>query len=568
MKSMRKKKASDKPLPHKSLRPDDVKKLRTFGIKEDLIGRSGIFRATDKEARVFGFKYAPTANLSGIVFPYFDGSGQLCNARIRRDHPDLDDHGEETQNKYISLPSTYRRGFFWPPGDLAALEKDRSRELVQVEAEKSALAGTAWAERGGHPYTFFATGGCDGWSRNPDLEILRGRSLHVLMDTNVLSNDRVRKAEREFAAHAILDLQAKVSVRRLPLERDVNGLDDYLARHKDADFLKLLRISPVEPWLAEVGESYDRYKNAKRPDFAIEYFLPSEGATLVGGLSGHSKTFILLSIVQSLLTGNKLFGYFRVERPARRVIYLTPEIGLGAFKHRAEKFNLGLYVETGRLLVRTLSAYPMLKLDDPRLLLSAQGADVFLDTVIRFVEGDESSSSDNDRGLADGIFRLLSPGARTVTGAAHSPKSFETATYMSLENVLRGSGDIGAMASAAWGVRMVDRTHTRVQVENIKARDFEAPPPFQIQGRPHIDHGKGLQMFLEPGACESLKQYVKDGVGRKKDPAKAERRALLEQMVKEKKTREEIAAAVKEHGWNIASSTLDKEIRQAKPTKF
>ena len=40
--------------------------------------------------------------------------------------------------------------------------------------------------------------------------------------------------------------------------------------------------------------------------------------------------------------------------------------------------------------------------------------------------------------------------------AHHSSKAFEMQTYMSLENVLRGSGDIGALCATCWGVKQVD----------------------------------------------------------------------------------------------------------------
>jgi hypothetical protein len=37
--------------------------------------------------------------------------------------------------------------------------------------------------------------------------------------------------------------------------------------------------------------------------FAIDGFLQNYGATMIGGLSGHSKTLLLLSITKALLTG-------------------------------------------------------------------------------------------------------------------------------------------------------------------------------------------------------------------------------------------------------------------------
>lgn len=318
---------------------------------------------------------------------------------------------------------------------------------------------------------------------------------------------------------------------------------------------------PVEPWLAQVGESYEKYSQATPPEFVVKNFLQSGGLTIVGGLSGHGKTWALLSVAQSLLTGAPLFGHFPVVTKASRVLYLTPEIMLGSFRVRADKFGLGPFVESRQLVVRTLSAYPMLPLTDPAVLLCAQGADVFLDTAIRFMDGDESSSTDNDHGLAAGIFRLLQSGARTVTAAHHSPKGFEKATYMSLETVLRGTGDIGAMAATAWGVRMLDATRSRVQVECLKARDFEPPLPFQLDGKPHIDAGKGFQISLKPGECGPLSAYVSEKKGgRPRSPEKAERQAQLVAWIKEGKSEEEIAKLVT----TIAAGTLKKELGDAR----
>jgi hypothetical protein len=266
-------------------------------------------------------------------------------------------------------------------------------------------------------------------------------------------------------------------------------------------------------------------------------------------------------MTQSLLAGTPLFGYFKVLQPARRVLYLTPEIMLGSFRVRAEKFGLGEFIKNGQLIVRTLSAYPMLPLWDPAVLLSAQGADVFLDTAIRFMEGDESSSTDNDRGLATGVFRLLQSGARSVTAAHHSAKAFEKASYMALENVLRGTGDIGATASTAWGMRMLDATRTRIQVECLKARDFEPSPPFQLDGKPHIDDGKGFQMSLRPGQCGSLSEYVSEKKGgRPRSPEKAERQTQLVAWIKEGKTEDDIAKLVTD----ISRATLKKELGEAR----
>jgi len=100
------------------------------------------------------------------------------------------------------------------------------------------------------------------------------------------------------------------------------------------------------------------------------------------------------------------------------------------------------------LLVRTLSSRGQVCLGDPRLVKAAEGADVFVDTAVRFMDGSENDV-ESARTFANTLLRLLNAGARSITGAHHAPKGFEGQDHMTLENILRGSGDIGAMLSTA-----------------------------------------------------------------------------------------------------------------------
>jgi len=100
--------------------------------------------------------------------------------------------------------------------------------------------------------------------------------------------------------------------------------------------------------------------------------------------------------------------------------------------------------------------------------------------------GDENSAAEQKQ-FADTMFSLQRAGAHTITGAHHSPKSFGKDTFMTLENVLRGSGDIGAMLATCWGLSQIDSTTNPIFVQNVKARNFLPCDPFIIQGRPSIE---------------------------------------------------------------------------------
>jgi hypothetical protein len=242
--------------------------------------------------------------------------------------------------------------------------------------------------------------------------------------------------------------------------------------------------------------------------FSIEGFLQNDGSTMIGGLSGHMKTFIMLSIVKALLAGEgtKLWDLFPVTETAQRILYLIPECSLSPFVHRLKLMRLLDYTQNRRLLVRTLNMGPPPPLQDPRLLCAAKGAHVFLDTAMRFADGDESSASDISQGLAKDLFALTAAGSRATVGAHHAPKTFAKENQMSLENILRGSGDLGAMLSTCWAVKLVDPFQNIVHVENVKPRDFQPCGPFQIIARPFIDQTGDFKLFKQPSECGSLQE--------------------------------------------------------------
>jgi hypothetical protein len=253
-------------------------------------------------------------------------------------------------------------------------------------------------------------------------------------------------------------------VRDAHRERKFRALHEQLAGatlEDRADLLQrmqqVLRERADQDWRS-LFHTADEFKNAPPLRFAIEKILQEDGITMFGGLSCHGKTLVLLNITKALLDATPLFRYeaFAVTRPAERVLYLIPECSIGPFWTRLQLFRLQKYIDSGQLLVRTLSSAEDISLDDPRLLQAAKGADVFLDTAVRFMTGSDSDIEDC-RPFATTLFRLLRAGARTVIGAHHSAKAFENAEYMSLQNILRGSGDIGALLSGCWGLRQIDK---------------------------------------------------------------------------------------------------------------
>jgi AAA domain len=316
--------------------------------------------------------------------------------------------------------------------------------------------------------------------------------------------------------------------------------------------------------------SFSDFRHAPKLTFAIDGILPNEGITLIAGLSGHGKTFIMLEWARLLLStreDKKLWGHFKVKDVSdRRVIFLTPEISITPFKHRVKKFKLMPHVRRGSLLVHTLSKGPTPELDGERILAAVAGADVFLDPAIRFGEGEESSARDNEEGLAKDLFGLLHAGARSITVSQHSPKKFAKENVMTLENVVRGTGDIGAMASAVWGIKQIDKEKTIIHIECIKARDFKPCGPFQIIGRPSIDQEGHFRMHKEPGECGTLaNERSRGGARPEARERKKNKKRLLRDLLEKypKLTSAELEAKFyKRHKINVAAATIRKYKRE------
>ena len=218
----------------------------------------------------------------------------------------------------------------------------------------------------------------------------------------------------------------------------------------------------------------DEMENAPPISFLIDGFLQCEGITGLAAPVRERKSLIALNVAHALLTGEKLFDHFAVVKRPARVLYLCPEVSLGPFTDRLRKIGLMSYVSE-TLFCRTLSAQGHVDLED--LKEELPGSVVILDTAIRFIEGKESDSADI-RVFADTNFALLKGGADSVLLLHHSPKD-SVGDVMTLENALRGSGDLGAFLCCCWGTKLQDPAtpyQSASYLENLKQRDFESQP--------------------------------------------------------------------------------------------
>jgi hypothetical protein len=216
----------------------------------------------------------------------------------------------------------------------------------------------------------------------------------------------------------------------------------------------------------------------------IRDFLP-EGTVFIGGLPGECKTLFALALAKALTTGDYFMdGKFFVEEQTP-VIYLCPESSGRAFRARCEAFEIP--DDENWFLCRTVSEGAILPLDSEALFEAVRRLKpvVILDTFVRFNESDDENDAQQNKQIVEAIIKLRQLGAVCVIGLHHSTKSIRE-KGVSLETVLRGTGDIAASADAVYGLL---RDHllygngagaNEVDVYCVKARDFTAPEPFRV----------------------------------------------------------------------------------------
>ena len=228
--------------------------------------------------------------------------------------------------------------------------------------------------------------------------------------------------------------------------------------------------------------------------FPIDRILP-EGITFLGSLSGVGKTWFALSMARALTKGEKFLGVWEVPEPVD-ILYLCPEMSAKTFRMRCQRFGI-----SERFHCQTIADGAPLDLADPLLVAAIRELRpvVFLDTAIRFSNAEDENSAADNQELAGAIFSLIYAGARAVVCLHHRAKATARMEEMTLENTLRGTGDLGAVAAAVYGLRYdqlaggnapylkESRRLVRLQIQCVKARDFVAVEEFRVQLDPYID---------------------------------------------------------------------------------
>ena len=176
----------------------------------------------------------------------------------------------------------------------------------------------------------------------------------------------------------------------------------------DAELAEAMTTKTPEPpkdWRSRYL-TFEQVRDAKPVEFLIEGFLALDSITAIAAPVGQRKSLIALNVAHALCTGEPLFDYFKVAKQPSRVVYLCPEMGISSFSTRLKQIGLASHV--GQTLFCQTMNVDSIKLTD--LDEELPGAVVIVDTLTRFVEGDQNSSEDMSR-FAKVVFKLQRCGA-------------------------------------------------------------------------------------------------------------------------------------------------------------
>ena len=177
------------------------------------------------------------------------------------------------------------------------------------------------------------------------------------------------------------------------------------------------------------------------PEWWVKDILPKRGTTIIGGDSGNKKTFLALEIAIKCSTGGDFLDMFECKKA--KVLYIDEENDKSLIKSRMIKLLKGNQIyEIPNLLAFAFGN--QLKLNKKgkglldKLLTEYKPDIVILDSMVRFIEGDEDRSSDVKKNT--GVLKFLTNKHNcSFLVLHHTPKRKPGSKHS-----LRGSGEFSA----------------------------------------------------------------------------------------------------------------------------
>ena len=398
-----------------SLSAQHEEELRKRAISKEFALASGVRSAYDNELRDLNFQASlpheeRKKGLQGICFPYVDL--ELMAEAAWRIKPDTAfTLSDGSHPKYLSRVGDKVRAYF-PHTTTPELLSDPKANIVITEGEYKALAiaealqkaerkrrlaviGLQGVNGGWHREKHFVPtpdGGHEKKSVGPvklidDLQAIewKKRTVYICFDSDVAGKKHASAFKQskyagawgaEFVLAELLRAQgAEVRIVEIPDNDNGEkvGADDYIARHGQYQFLKLLwnnwtarrdvdkalyRPNPEALVFVEAREIVKA--KPPRPVFVIDKLLPEGGTMIVAAAPKVGKSGIELNAAKAIATGEDFLGVFPVRKG--RCVYVQTEIPAWAMAERLKlmgdlpegmlihtpgRFKLNLWEEDG-----------------------------------------------------------------------------------------------------------------------------------------------------------------------------------------------------------------------------
>lgn len=242
------------------------------------------------------------------------------------------------------------------------------------------------------------------------------------------------------------------------------------------------------------------------PQFVIDQLVPKKALTLIPAPSYNCKTWFSVAMGKASYTGETLFASedfegFKVKEQVP-VIYHVPEMNESLFRHYMVTVGVK---ESEDFLVRPMEL-GLWSLNEARMLKSAKGRLVVLDTAGYFNPADDASSYQQSLKFATLIHNLMVAGeAVAVVGLYHPPKASKEDTSWTLENSVLGSAGYGGILRSCLRManlrRDLNDKDVLVYVQGLKNPGLK---PFQLEGP------MPLKMKVPPGKSAYLAELLLD----------------------------------------------------------
>jgi len=367
------------------------------------------------------------------TYDYRDEKGELLNQVVRLEPKSFRQRRPDGKGGWVWTLGDVRRVLYRLP----EMNRDRKQPLWIVEGEKDADALAALGFR-----VTTTLGGASAWKPEyvDSIKRCKVEGVYVVPD-----NDAPGRKYAHAIATSLHEAGIQVKIVNLPGVPEKGDVSDWLktAQYPAGDLRRLAQAAPLftgqeAPPVDPTKASRPRAARLRRPadldptktSFLIDGLIPLGWFGEIAGRDGRGKTLLAMNIAKSVLTGEKLFNTFAVNKTGPVVMYMLddPE---NLVRERIEQLGLishpDLHVGTENDLDKN---DPHLFEDLTELCLEVKPVLVIVDALYLFTpenkkgnDSDQANSSGAMGPIVAAFNRICSETGATIALVAHDNKA-------------------------------------------------------------------------------------------------------------------------------------------------